>query len=184
MLAPRLAADDAGVVDEDVDAARTRRSCLAISASAAARSLEIGGQQFACGGRLSLADPLAAVCVAGCSLLMQRRRPRRPRASASAIAGAEAARRAGHERHLAVEPRTDRAARQLSAALSPGRKSSRGGEKMSISTTSSSSIVAPCSDAGRKQQHVTGARGARLSFDEEVGAARARRVVICSCTCE
>ena len=113
------AADDAGVVDEDVEAAERCDRRRRRGDPAASRSREIRGEQLPCGGRRSLRDrvrrwpPPAARWRAG-----RRRRRRRP---APRHRGAEPARRAGDERHLAVEAeQIERAGHRL-ATVSCGR---------------------------------------------------------------
>ena len=104
----------------------------------------------------------------------QRDRHRRRRARATRRSRAPPCRRAETDRATCAIP--------FSGAAG-GRKSSRIGEKMSMSTTSSSSIVAPCGMCDGKCS--TSPAEAMRSWPSMVKRTRPRStIVICSCGCE
>ena len=148
------AADDAGVVDEDVEAAerRERVGDEPIARRAASRRSAVS----ACVRRPRRAAIVArpwprAACVLACSDdvgagVGERRPPSRRRARARRRSRAPPCRRGGRDR-ATIGSR--------SAAPAPAAGSPRGSaRRCRSSTTSSSSIVAPCRTCGREVQHV------------------------------
>ena len=143
VIGGRLAADDAGVVDEDVEPAealRSRRRRRAAPIAVSARSAVSACGAAARGAAISAAVADGSARAPCSDDVGAGRRPAQwpcaaPSPREAPVTSAALPSRRNRSSDMARRQRCRR----------PGRNSSRIGEKMSISTTSSSSIVAPCS---------------------------------------